>query len=224
MKKPVVDYRQFSLRRLNDPEFCHLKLLAGWLVYFALYFITENLIPLEKCHVIHCRMDDIIPFNEYFVIPYTLWYALIVGSLLYFMLYNVDSFKRLSVFIMITQAVAMLTYILYPSRQELRPDVFPRENFFTWVISIIYAFDTPSGVCPSLHVGYSLGIASVWVKEKGVPKWWKAFVVALVVIISLSTTFVKQHSFVDVIAAIPLGLLAEIIVYHDFWRAKLRRG
>ena len=45
MKKPVVDYRQFRLRKLNSPEFSHLKLLGGWLIYFALYFLTENLIP-----------------------------------------------------------------------------------------------------------------------------------------------------------------------------------
>ena len=217
MKKPVVDYRQFRLNKLNDPAFRHLKLLLGWLVYFAFYFLTENLIPLEKCHVIHCALDDIIPFNELFVIPYTLWYVLIVGSLLYFALYNTDGFSKLSIYIMITQAVAMAAYILYPSRQELRPEVFPRENFLTWIMSLIYAFDTPSGICPSLHVAYSLGIASVWVKERGVPRWWKAFIVVLVVIISLSTTFVKQHSFVDVIAALPVGLLAELIVYRKYW-------
>ena len=37
MKKPVVDYRQFRLRKLNTPEFSHLKLLLiGWGAYFAL--------------------------------------------------------------------------------------------------------------------------------------------------------------------------------------------
>ncbi|MBQ9198165.1 MAG: phosphatase PAP2 family protein [Clostridia bacterium] len=222
MKKPVVDYRQFRLSKLNDPAFSHLKLLLGWVVYFGFYFLTENLIPLEKCHVIHCALDDIIPFNELFVIPYTSWYVLIVISLLYFALYNVDGFKRLSVFIMITQAVAMAVYIIYPSRHEMRPDVFPRENFLTWIMSLIYAFDTPSGICPSLHVAYSLGIASVWCKEKSAPRWWKIFVVVLVAVISISTTFVKQHSFVDVVAALPLGLLAEAIVYRDFWRQKWR--
>lgn len=224
MKKPVVDYRTFRLRRINEPQFSHLKLLLGWLVYFALYFLTENLIPLESCHVMHCGLDDIIPFNELFVIPYTFWYVLIVGSLLYFALYNTDGFRRLSIFIMITQGVAMAIYILYPSRHELRPEVFPRENFLTWIMSIIYAFDTPSGICPSLHVAYSLGIASVWCKEKDVPLWWKLLMIALVALISISTTFVKQHSFVDVLAALPLGLLAEAIVYHQYWRQKMQRA
>lgn len=222
MKKPVVDYRAFRLRRLGEPQYRHLLLLLGWVGYFALYFLTENLIPLENCHVIHCGLDDAIPFCEVFVIPYTLWYLLVAGSLLYFGLYDIESFKKLSVFIMITQAVAMAVYILYPSRQELRPEAFPRENLFTWVLSIIYAFDTPSGVCPSLHVAYSLGIASVWCKKKEVPLGWKLGLVALVIVISLSTAFVKQHSFLDVAAALPLGLLAEAILYGGYWRAKIR--
>ena len=222
MKKPVVDYRAFRLRRLGEPQYRHLLLLLGWVGYFALYFLTENLIPLENCHVIHCGLDDAIPFCEAFVIPYTLWYLLVAGSLLYFGLYDIESFKKLSVFIMITQAVAMAVYILYPSRQELRPEAFPRENLFTWVLSIIYAFDTPSGVCPSLHVAYSLGIASVWCKKKEVPLGWKLGLVALGIVISLSTAFVKQHSFLDVAAALPLGLLAEAILYGGYWRAKIR--
>ena len=40
MKKQRVDYSGFSLRRLNEPRFAHVKLLAGWIVYFAMYFIT----------------------------------------------------------------------------------------------------------------------------------------------------------------------------------------
>ena len=86
MKKPVVDYRQFRLSKLNDPEFSHLKLLAGWIGYFVLYFLTENLIPLENCHVIHSALDDLIPFNEFFLLFYCSWYVWIVVSLLYFML------------------------------------------------------------------------------------------------------------------------------------------
>ena len=207
MKKPVVDYRQFRLSRLNDPQFSHLKLLLGWVGYFALYFLTENLIPRENCYVVHSPLDDLIPFCEYFIIPYVFWYGLIVVSLLYFLLYNVDSFKKLQTYIIITQVAAMAIYIIFPNRQDLRPTEFPRENIFTEIISWLYAFDTSTNVCPSLHVAYSLGIASVWVKEKGISRWWKAFVVVAVILICLSTAFIKQHSVVDAFAA----LLKEVV-------------
>lgn len=213
MKKPVVDYRAFRFSRLSEPRFSHLKLLGGWIVYFILYFLTENLIPLEKCHVIHCKLDDVIPFNELFVVFYCYWYALIVFSLLWFLLYDVRSFKHLQVFIIITQLTAMTVYILYPNVQYLRPAVMPRDNFLCRVMAFIYSFDTPSGVCPSLHVAYSMGIASVWCKSKDASKIWKTAVVLSTVVISVSTTFVKQHSAIDVLAAIPVGLLAEYLLY-----------
>ena len=214
MKRPVVDYRTFRLNKINEPQFAHLKLLLGWVVYFALYFLTENLIPAEKCQPVHMWLDDVIPFHEVFLIPYVFWYFLIVFSLGYFLLYHVDSFKRLQTYIIVTQLTAMAMYILFPSRQDLRPAIFPRDNFLTNCIRILYAFDTNTGVCPSLHVAYSIGIASVWTKEKGASIWWKSFVVVAVILICLSTMFIKQHSAVDFFAALPVCLLAEFIVYH----------
>ncbi len=223
MKKPVVDYREFRLSRINDPRFSHLKYLLGWVGYFVLFFLTENLIPAEKCHVMHCGLDDLIPFCEVFVIPYVFWYIFIIGALLYFALYNPDGFKKLMTFIIVTQVVAMATYILYPSRQDLRPTEFARDNVLTRLVGLLYSIDTNTGVCPSLHVAYSVGIVSAWMKERDVRTLWKLIVTVIAVLICLSTMFIKQHSAVDVFAALPLCLLAEIIAYgKDYWKPRLR--
>ena len=213
MKKPVVDYRSFRLRKINEPQFSHLKLLLGWVGYFILFFITENAIPTEKCYPVWCRLDDWIPFCEYFLIPYVFWYLLIVFSLGYFLLYHVNRFKQLQTYIIITQVVAMAMYIIFPTRQDLRPEIFPRDNFLTQCVAFLYSVDTNTGVCPSLHVAYSLGIASVWLKEKEAHLLWKIFVVVAVVLICLSTMFIKQHSAVDFFAAIPVCLLAEYLIF-----------
>ena len=213
MRSPMIDYRKLRLNNINTPEFSHLKLLLGWVGYFILYFLTENLIPAEKCHPIYCPLDDVIPFCEWFVIPYVGWYVLIVGSLLYFLLYSVDSFKKMQTYIIITQVIAMAVYIIYPNRQDLRPEMFPRENVLTQLLGFIYSQDTNTGVCPSLHVAYSLGIASTWLREKTAGKAWKAFVVILVATICVSVAFVKQHSVVDIFAAIPVCLFAEWFVF-----------
>ena len=217
MKQPVVDYRKLRLRNINTPEYGHLKLLLGWVGYFILHMLTENLIPAESCHPIHCYLDDVVPFCEWFVIFYVSWYALIVFSLGWFLLYSVDSFKKLQTYIIVTQVIAMVVYILYPSRQDLRPETFPRENFCTWILGIIYNFDTSTGVCPSLHVGYSLGIISTWLREKGAGKAWKVTVTIWCVFICISVAFVKQHSVVDIFVAIPMCLFAE---WFTFYRKK----
>ena len=220
MRKPVVDYREFRLSRLTEPRFSHLLLLLGWVVYFVLYFLTENLIPVEKCTPVHCWLDDVIPFCEWFVIPYVGWYLLIVASLLYFALYNVANFRRLQIFIMVTQAVAMVIYIAFPTRQDLRPEVLPRDNFLTDIIGLLYTADTNTGVCPSLHCAYSIGIASVWLKEKSVTWRLKTFVVVFVVLVCLSTMFIKQHSAVDFFAALPVCVLAEWIACGSYWKQR----
>ena len=221
--KQLVDYSGFSLRRLNEPRFSHMKLLAGWIGYFALYFITENLIPSENCHPVWCRLDDLIPFNEFFVIFYVGWYALVFGALAYTLFFDVENFKKIQIFIMITQAVAMAVYIIWPSRQDLRPEFFERDNFLTRLIAFIYSFDTSTGVCPSLHVAYSLGILSAALKDKLLKPVWKILLTFFVIMICLSVCFVKQHSAVDVFAALPLGLLAEILVYgKSYWLPKFR--
>ena len=223
MNRQPYDYSGFSLKKLNEPRFAHVKLLGGWLAYFALYFITENLIPAERCHPIHCALDDLIPFNEYFLFFYVGWYFLVFGALAYTLFYDVEAFKKVQTFIMITQAVAMLCYIVWPSRQDLRPEVFERENILTALMGFIYAFDTSTGVCPSLHVAYSLGILSVGLKDRQLAPVWKIALTLFVLGVCAAVCFVKQHSAVDVFAALPVCLLAEILLYgKDYWLPKLK--
>ena len=138
---------------------------------------------------------------------------LLLGWVGYFLLYSVDSFRKMQTYIITTQVIAMAVYIIFPNRQDLRPEVFPRENVLTQLIGFIYSVDTNTGVCPSLHVGYSLGIASTWLREKKASWLWKLFVLVLVILICLSVAFVKQHSVVDIFAAIPMCVFAEWFVF-----------
>lgn len=220
MKKPVVDYKAFRLSKLKEPQYKHLLYLLGWIGYFIAYFLTENLIPWEKCYPVHCRLDDVIPFCEYFVIPYVGWYFLIAGSLLYFALYNPESFKNMMKFIIVTQVVATIIYIVFPNRQDLRPVALEQNNIFTAIIKLLYTADTSTNVCPSLHVAYSLGIASTWLKEPSASKRCKGLLTGFCLLVCISVAFVKQHSVVDIFAALPVCLLAEWITYGNYWKRK----
>ena len=108
---------------------------------------------------------------------------------------------------------ATIIYIVYPSRQDLRPDAFASENFCTQLVGLLYRLDTNTNVCPSLHCAYSIGIASAWLRERQASRPVKAAITALAVLICASTAFIKQHSVVDFLAAIPVCLLAEYWVY-----------
>ncbi len=213
MKKPVVDYRKFRFSKLNTPEYRHLWLIFGWVWYLIMYVVTDRFIPFEKCHVVHSVVDDIIPFNEYFVIAYASWYLLVVGSLLYFLLYDPQGFVDAQIFIISTQVIGVFTYIVYPTIQLLRPETFLRDNVFSSLLGFIYSIDTPTGVCPSLHVGYSLALLSVWLKKKDFGIVFKFVMTIWVGVICISVCFVKQHSFTDVWTAALMCLAIEMVLY-----------
>ena len=214
--RPVVNYLEFRPRLINDRRFSHLKLLGGWVLYIALYMLTERLIPESSCHVVHCALDDMIPFSEYFLIFYCAWYFWIGLTLIYYLFYDIESFKRLQTFFIVTQLIAMVIYVIYPTIQLGRPETFERSNIFTLVLKeLIYKADTPTGVCPSLHVVYSLGIMESWLKRRQSSKTWKVLMVMLCILVCASTVFVKQHSVIDLLAGIPLAAIADLLIYKD---------
>lgn len=220
MRKPTVNYRNFHPSKISDPQYSHLKYLLGWVIYFLLFFLTEKLIPAENCYSVHCGLDDLIPFNEAFLIPYVFWYVLILFSLLYFTLYNAEGLKRLQIYFITTQIIAVACYILFPTRQDLRPMILPRDNFLTDGVRLLYRIDTNTGVCPSMHVAFSIALVSAWTKERNISWIWKGFISFAAATICLSTLFIKQHSALDFFAAIPLCLLAEWAAYARFYKQK----
>ena len=215
MKKPVIDYRNLRLSNIRSGEYRHLLLLLSWPLYLLLYCLSENLISYERCRVMHCRLDDLIPFCELFILPYLGWFVLIFLSLAYFLFYDPENFSRLQKFIILTQVVCMTVYILFPNRQDLRPEVFPRDNLLTRIVGIIYSLDTSTGVCPSLHVAHSLGAAFAWCREPSASRRTKALITAFALLICISVSFVKQHSVLDILAAVPLSFLIGWIVFRN---------
>ena len=224
MKKPVIDYGKVRFSNICSPQFRHLFLILGWPAYLTAYNLTEKYITAENCYLVHSALDDIIPFCEIFVIPYVLWYGLIAASLLYFLFYSVESFKKLQSYIIIVQAIATVIFILFPTMQDLRPEVLPRDNFLCDVVLWLYNTDNNMGVCPSLHVAVSIAIASCWVKDKTANKAVKTFIVAFCVAVCLATVFIKQHSIVDSYVALPVCLVAEVLLFgKSYWLPKFKR-
>ena len=89
------DYRQFRLRKLNTPEFSHIKLLLFWPVFGLVFLALERFRPHAAYHVMHCALDDAIPFSEWALIPYLLWFVYLIGALAYTFFQDVPAFRRM---------------------------------------------------------------------------------------------------------------------------------
>lgn len=220
-KTELVDYRKFRFSKLNTPEFEHLKYLIFWPVYGLLFMTVERLWIRESYTPIHCALDDAIPFCEFFLIPYLFWFVFLIGMILFTILCDTKAFKRMMRFIIVSYSVTILIYILFPNCQELRPLTFERDNVFTRFIAGFYQFDTNTNVCPSIHViGSVAAMLAGWDSKYFKTAGWRISFGLSAFLISISTVFIKQHSILDILAAIPVCLLAYRLAYGK----KLLRG
>lgn len=213
-KSSIVDYRKFRFSKLNTPEFLHLKALGFWPIFGLIFLTVERLWIRDSYFPIYCAVDDMIPFCEYFLLPYLFWFIYLVGMHIYTLLWDTESFGRLMKFIIISYSAAILIYIIFPNCQSLRPMMFERDNLFTQIIASLYEFDTNTNVCPSIHViGSAAVMICAWYSKHFSSAGWKIIFTASTILISVSTVFLKQHSVLDVIAAIPICIVAYYATY-----------
>ena len=210
----MIDYRAFRLSKLNTPEFSHLKLLLFWPFYGLCFLLLERFLPLNF-HPIECALDAFIPFCEYFVPVYYYWFIYQIGMILYLLLTDREGFRLNGWFVILTYSVTLLVYVIYPSCQNLRPAAFPRDNLCSRIVGMLYAFDTNTNVCPSIHVIGSMGTMFAGLHDKRMQTTaWRVYWIAACILICASTVFLKQHSIIDVIAGLALSAAVYLIVYH----------
>ena len=210
----MVDYKRlFRGEKLNSPDFKHLFLLLYWPVYGLMFWLMERGLSLTY-HPVVSDFDSKIPFCEYYVFPYYFWFVFLAGIHIYTLLFDVPAFKKLMYFIIITYTVTTVIYLVYPTCQELRPTEFERDNFCVWVVKALYAFDTNTNVCPSLHVIGSFAVLfTTWhIKRFKTPLWQLALWI-ITIAISISTVFLKQHSVIDIYAALAVCAVSYPFAY-----------
>ncbi len=185
------------------------------LIYIPWFFYLEKHVTTEF-HLIHVKLDDKIPFIEYFIVPYLLWFAYIAITIGYFMFFEEKSeFYRLITLLFGGMTIFLIVSTVYPNGLNLRPETFARDNIFVDMVKSLYATDTSTNVLPSIHVYNSIGayLAISHSSKLRRYRWVQISALTLTVLIVLSTMFLKQHSVVDVISGCALVSVLYILVY-----------
>ena len=121
-------------------------------VYLILFFVTEHFIDGSNGYwVSYVPFDDVIPFVDWFVVFYVLWYPLLVGVGLLLLLKDKQAYERYFLMISIGFTASIIFFWILPNGQDLRLESFDRENIFTDLISMLWASDTNTNVLPSMH-------------------------------------------------------------------------
>lgn len=182
-----------------------------YLPWFA--FLERN---VTNYHLVHSPLDDWIPFCEYFIIPYFLWFAYVSAAVLYFFFTSKKEYYKICTFLFVGMTISLAICTMWPNGHNLRPAEFARENIFTRMVEILYATDTSTNVFPSIHVFNSIGVhlAVRNCERLRNQKWVLVGSGVLCFSIICSTVLLKQHSILDVFGGIVLGIVMNYFVYR----------
>ena len=213
--KQMFVWQDIKQGLIGRGRYAHLVMFWYWPVYFFMFFFVERLYRVPEYHIVSCHMDELIPFSEFFVIPYLFWFVFMVWMMLYSFFHDSQAFIRYNHYFILTFSATIIFYMIYPTAQELRPVSFARDNVFTRFLSGLYGFDTNTNVCPSLHViGAAAAMFAGFDMDRYRSALWRIFFVAAFVLISMSTVFLKQHSVIDVLTALPVCAIGYVLVYR----------
>ena len=197
----------------------HLIPIAVWFVIYMGLFGFLEIVPPKDVHLIHCALDDRIPNMAIFIYPYVSWFPYIVVCAA-LAIKNLDDRQFKKAVLVLTTGMNIFLFISYvwPTGLDFRESiVYDLHPLSGNLLKFVQTVDTPKSVFPSMHVYVTLVLQyTLEMQKKLVPAWgiWVGRVLAVLIV--LSTMFTKQHSAVDVTAAIVmfavLALTAEKLV------------
>ncbi len=195
-------------------KYKHAWVLLYFFIYMPWFLILESKVVTDYT-VVTIDLDKWIPFNEFFVIPYLLWFVYIAAIITFFFFTSKTDFYKCCGFLFVGMTICLMIYSIWPNGQNLRPTSFARDNILVDIAKALYTADTSTNVCPSIHAFNSIGahIALSKCERLRSHRWVVTSSFVLMVLICLSTMFLKQHSAFDVICSILLSGFMYVLVY-----------
>lgn len=154
-------------------------------------------------------LDALIPLRPEWVVIYVVTFLFWMMGLLFAARQDEELCFRFASGVIIAEIICGVIFLAFPScitRPELAVS-----DFFTWVLSLVYFFDTPTNCFPSMHCLFAYLVFRQSLSSPGAKLWYRVFCAVFTVLVCLSTLFVKQHVIADVIGGIFFGELAFVL-------------
>ncbi|KPU42732.1 PAP2 superfamily protein [Oxobacter pfennigii] len=209
--------RGMQLFLSQHKHFYLLLLLIPYLILFK--YIEATIVPK---YIIHIGLDDKIPFIKEFIIPYLMWFGYMFYGVIFLGIHSKWDFYKLFVFVAGGMFLCLILYIVFPNAQDLRPKALG-DDIFSNLIKLMYMVDTPTNVCPSIHVFDTIAVDIALRKSEHFRKIKYGRTVSTIISVSicLSTVFIKQHSALDAIYAVIMVIIFYIPIYI-IWESKIK--
>lgn len=159
-------------------------------------------------HYINMKIDDLIPFCKYFMFFYFTYYWFSQLQLWFVSYGNKRKFYRMLIAAAITCVACNICFLCYQVKM-IRPEVTGNDPFDLWVKWIYNRDAKAMNCCPSIHAVMGTLMVIGGFKSSNLPKWLNIVSVIFGVGCIVSTVFVKQHYFIDMV----LGVIFMTIFY-----------
>ena len=210
----------------------YLYLLIYWPVQLMTYGISSLIFGSQEVLLFSSPLDLQIPFCEWFVIPYVLWFPYIIFTMVLAVMSGKKGFLHSCAIIYLSTFIPMTFCLFVPNGIpiELRPDfeALGRNNPAIWLVKFIYLVDSPPRNCmPSMHVSVSCALFFTILTNKQIPwrKWLIPGSFLLTALICAATVLIKQHSILDVYygVIVAVSVFAAVMIVEFFLRLRARK-
>ena len=188
------------------------------LTYFPFYLLGFVLIEqvVEPRYIIWCPLDDLIPFCEYFIVPYATWFVELAVIPLLLLKYDRKQYYYLCAVMFTGMTLCLGVYLIFPNGLDLRVEI-TRQNIFADLVRLIQAVDTPTNVCPSIHVASAMAMdLAICRSVLGQRRWVRMLANSVFALICLSTVFLKQHSVIDIFWGVAVTAVLHLVFSRRF--------
>ena len=121
-RKGSVIMKYLNTVRQLIMKYKHGVILSYFFIYILWFTYLERTVT-DVFHPIHSRLDDLIPFNEMFIIPYFLWFIYIFVVVTYLLLTSKQEFYKCCAYLFIGMTICLIVYTIWPNGHYLRVDL-----------------------------------------------------------------------------------------------------
>lgn len=183
-----------------------------------LYFIIKNFI---NSYNTVSSLGFEFPLIKEFVYIYNSWYPFIFLASFIIYIKNKELYKKFILTMIIGILLSDLTFLIYPTI-IVRPEI-EIKGFTDLILYLTYYFDTPAVNCvPSVHCLFCFISIYYVILNKKIKTKIKVPIITYLILIILSTLFIKQHLLIDVVVAsiyTIISILLTNILYKKVKRA-----
>lgn len=193
------------LRRVSGrfPPYVWITFILVLSLQMLVFYGTRIPLSSMTLHNLDTPLDAMIPFLPEWVVIYFWSYLSWVVGVILIVAESKEHGYRFAAAYVLALLISCAAFLIWPATMT-RPEV-TGEGFFRDWMRFLYRVDTPTNLCPSLHVWISYLCFRGTIGCRTIPRWYKIYRFVFLVLVCFSILFVKQHVLIDIPAALATG-------------------